>query len=140
MYINENALYYENISLLNRKNNFKYNYTTNTHIKSTIKGNLSVNYWKKADNPHSSKLNITSCDSNGKIIPFDSVHNKQPDFSNARLKHFYYKSFEEYCIKLKRGNVGRGKEENKEIIYNNYKRLYFGNINNTKKMNIIHNI
>ena len=61
---NEN-LYYENKSLFERMNQINYDDIANKHIKSTVKGKLSVNYWENAANPHTSNLNILSCSSSG---------------------------------------------------------------------------
>lgn len=88
LYYNKNNLYYSNIPLQKRITQFNYEELRNKHIKSTVKGNLSVNYWKKAGNPHSSLLNITSCSSSGKITKFDSPFIFPPDYTNAKLKHY----------------------------------------------------
>ena len=61
MYKNDHILYFEDKPLQQRIKTFKYNDTSNKHIKSTIKGNLSINYWKSAPTPHSPSLNIISC-------------------------------------------------------------------------------
>ena len=139
MYRN-NILYYENKSLHERMRTFNYNDSDNKHVKSTVKGNLSVNYWEKSWNPHTSTLNVISCSSSGKIIQFDSPFNYPPDFLNAKLKHYYYKSFEEYCLKKKRGRADLSKMVNNEEIKNIYNRLYMENINDKEKMIIINKI
>ena len=136
---NEN-LYYENKSLIERMNQINYDDISNKHIKSTVKGKLSVNYWENAINPHTSNLNIFSCSSSGKKIQSDSPFNYPPDFENAKLKHYQYKSFEEYCLKIKRGVGDSPKEISKEFVKQNYKRLYLENINNEEKLRIINNI
>ena len=76
---NENSLYYENKPLQKRITKFDYDNMSNRHIKSTVRGNLQENYWKKIGNPHTSLLNYTSCSSSGKIIKFDSPVNNPPD-------------------------------------------------------------
>ena len=76
-------------------------FSENIHIKSTVRGNLSVNYWLNLKNSHSSTLNVTTCSSSGKIIKYDSPFNYPPNCKNARLNHYYYKSFEEFCLKTK---------------------------------------
>ena len=136
---NEN-LYYENKSLVERMNQINYDDIANKHIKSTVKGKLSVNYWENAINPHTSNINILSCSSSGKKIPFDSPFNYPPDFENAKLKHYQYKSFEEYCLKIKRGVGDSPKDLSKEFVKQNYKRLYLENKNNEEKLRIINNI
>lgn len=99
-YFNDSdVLYYENISYQERFKNF----TENKHIKSTVRGNLTYNYWSRATNTHSSLNNFSACSSSGQIIDSKSYFNEPPDTKNARLKHYHKKSFEEYCIKVKRG-------------------------------------
>lgn len=128
-------LYYVNKPLRKRFNNS--NASENYHIKSTVRGNLPSNYWENMKNPHTSQLNITSCSTSGKIIESNSPFNKPPDYSNAKLIHYHYKSFEEYCLKIKRGKADRKKYNNDKIILRNYKILYLSNKNNIEKLKII---
>ena len=140
MSINDNILYLENKPLQQRIKTFKYDHPSNKHIKSTVKGNLPVNYWEIAYNSHTSSLNITSCSSSGKIISSDSPFNQPPDFTNAKLKHYYYKSFEEFCIKLKRGKADVTKNINDQNSLNLYNKIYSENKNNVEKLKIIDKI
>ena len=139
-YYDKNTLFYENKPIQDRIKKIVSNNTLNRHIKSTVRGNLSTNYWKKMINPHTSKLNYTSCSSSGKIIKFDSPYNNPPDYTNAKLKHYSIKSFEEYCYKLKRGRSDYTQFANNKLIKNSYKQLISENIKNIKKINIIHKI
>ena len=136
----ENKLYYENKSLQERFKIFNYKQIVNKHIKSTVRGNLPVNYWKSAPNPHSSDLNVISCSSSGKKISFDSPFNYPPDYTNAKLKHYSYKSFEEICWKLNKGKADFPKIQNDIIIKNNFKRLYIENKHNIEKLKILYKI
>ena len=61
VYKNYNSLYYENKPLQERIKTFSYNYIENIHIKSTVKGNLYLNYWETISNPHTSNLKIYTC-------------------------------------------------------------------------------
>ena len=137
IYFNDLILYYENKPLQQRIKTFKHDNSFNKHIKSTVKGNLSVNYWEKLDNPHTSTLNVSSCSSSGKIIKYDSPYNSPPDYTNAKLKHYIYKSFEEWCIKIKRGKCDYPKEVSEKIMFERYKSLYYQNKNNSEKIKII---
>ena len=132
-----NKLYYENKSLSERFKNFDYKSGANIHIKSTVKGNLPINYWKYVLNPHTSSLNITTCSSSGKIISFSSPFNQPPDFTNAKLKHYYFKSFEEFCIKHKRGKAPNTKEQNSKFIASSFKNFYLNNRKNPEKLKIV---
>ena len=136
----QNKLYYENKPLQERFKIFNYEQIVNKHIKSTVRGNLPVNYWKSAPNPHSSDLNIISCSSSGKKISFDSPFNYPPDYTNAKLKHYSYKSFEEICWKLKKGKADSTKIQNDIIIKNDFKRLYIENKHNTEKLKILYKV
>lgn len=70
-YINvNNSLYYENKPLKKRMTKPLFDLKINRHIKSTVRGNLSHNYWKYANNPHTSINNFTTCSSSGRIITF----------------------------------------------------------------------
>ena len=63
-YTNYNGLYYDRKPLEKRLTERK----TCKAIKSTVRGNLPINYWSKMDNPHSSINNFIACSSSGKII------------------------------------------------------------------------
>ena len=93
IYNNNNSLYYQKKNIQERVKYPEYNNPGNIHIKSTVRGNLTINYWKRMGNPHSSSLNYSSCSSSGKNIRFDSFLNNPPDYTNAKLRHYYYKSF-----------------------------------------------
>ena len=128
-----NILYYENKPLSKRLKSF----SPNIHIKSTVRGNLSTNYWERLNNPHTSLLNITTCSSSGKLISYLSPFNDPPEITNAILKHYYYKSFEEFCIKQKRGKGDRQKQDNKLFVESSFKNFYLSNKNNTEKLKIV---
>ena len=140
LYVNNNSLYYENKSIEKRIRNSRYNGSEDFHIKSTVRGKLKVNYWVNIQNPHSSHLNVTSCSSSGKLISFYSPFNNPPDLTNAKLSHYQFKSFEEYILKLKRGNADLPKNLNDELINKRYKFLKTQYKDNKEKMEIIKKI
>lgn len=131
IYQNNNILYREDKPLNERRFEMKI---PNKHIKSTVRGNLTKNYWINALNPHSS-LNITSCSGSGKIINSDSPFNNPPDISQAFIKHYQIKSFEELCLKLKRGRADTIVNLTERI-----KKFYEQNKNCTEKMKIMKKI
>ena len=139
IYLNNKNLYYKNNSIQERIITSGNKGSSNIHIKSTVKGNLSVNYWEHLSNPHTSVLNITCCSSSGKIVKFDSPFNIPPDLVNAQLNHYHYKSFEEYCLKIKRGIADIPKNISNERVKQKYKLLYSENKNNEEKLKIINN-
>ena len=140
IYEDSNLLYYEKKPLQERIKIPCYNNSANMHIKSTVKGNLPINYWEGTKNPHSSQLKYKSCSSSGKKISYDSPFNQPPDYTNAKLKHYNIKSFEEYCLKIKRGRSDFVDEKNSQIIEESKKILLFQIHNNTEKMKIYNKI
>ena len=97
-----NSLYYENKPLQIR---IREKIRISRVIKSTVRGKLPINYWSIMLDPHTSLNKYVSCSSSGKIIDYKSSLNDPPDVKFAYLKHYHYKSFEEYCYKLKRGKA-----------------------------------
>lgn len=140
IYFDKNILYYENKPVQERIRKYNYNDPSNIHIKSTVRGNLSKNYWEKMLTPHSSELKFTSCSSSGKKIKYDSPYNIPPDYTNAFLKHYKNKSFEEYCYKLKRGRADVNKTLSKVKFNNAYKYLLLKSKGNIEKSKIIYKI
>ena len=132
IYIN-NDLFYENKPLQNKT---YYKIIPDKHIKSTVRGNLPMNYWHKIGNPHSSDRKIITCSCSGKIIDYESPFNIPPDTSYAILKHYRYKSFEEYCFKIKRGRADINNEELEKLI----NEFYIKNKENKDKLKIMKKI
>ena len=139
-YFDKNILYYENEPLQKRIAKFVIDDYLNSHIKSTVRGNLYKNYWEKLGNPHTSELNFLSCSSSGKKIKYNSPYIFPPDYTNAILKHYSKKSFEEYCIKLKRGRADVKNDTKYQFINNSYQNLILKNKYNSEKLKIINRI
>ena len=102
-YSDNELLYYNNNPVQKRFLAPLINHTNNKYIKSTVRGRLSINYWKNGNNPHSGKIKYKTCNSNGEIINYKSIKNKHINFTFAALKHYSTKSVEEYYYKVKRG-------------------------------------
>jgi L-rhamnose mutarotase len=102
IYGNKTSLYYENKPLEQR---FTTRIKISKCIKSCVRGNLPINYWSRSRNPHTSLNKFISCSSSGKIANYSSSIYSPPDIKFAYLKHYHDKSFEEFCIKIKRGNA-----------------------------------
>lgn len=136
-YTNNNSLYYENKPLQKRVNIPIYNLSLNQHIKSTVKGNLSKNFWSLANNPHTSLINFTTCSSSGRIINFSSPLINPPDYKYAYIKHYQNKSFEEYCLKIKRGRPVPQFDEYRNL---KIKLLFYDNKNNSEKLHILRKV
>ena len=134
LFTSNNSLYFEDKPLEERVNIPLLYSKNNKHIKSTVRGKLKENYWSKAKNPHTSKLKITACSSSGKIVKYKSPYIDPPDLKFAFLKHHQNKSFEEYCLKIK-----RGRPITKFIRYREYMkiRLFKESKNSPEKLNIL---
>ena len=107
LYSDNELISYKNIAIQNRFLTPLYNSSLNIHIKSTVRGKLTLNYWKNALNPHTTIYSYKSCSSSGKIIPHNSPFNFPPDYQNAILKHYKTKTIDEYLVKLKRGRADK---------------------------------
>ena len=128
---NNETLYYEDKPLQIRFDKAFYNLTSNMHIKSTVRGGNNKNYWSKWTNPHSSLIKFRSCSSSGEFVNSQTPFIDPPDYKYAFIKHYYKKSFEEFCIKIKRGWPDL---TDKDYIKN---ILIKENSNNTVKIEII---
>ena len=137
---NKEALFYEDKPLQKRIKTPNLNYSVNRHIKSTVRGNLSENYWLKMGTPHTSSNKFISCSSSGKIIKGDSPFNEPPEYFEAYLKHYFYKSFEEFCIKIMRGKCDHSIDKSYLIKLKIIKNIYLENKNNKDKLFIMKKI
>ena len=100
---NKEIFHFKNETLQKRFKKQMFNENANIHIKSTVRGNLKRNFWRRWENSHSSIDTFKSCSSSGKRVSGKTAFVNPPDYKYAFLKHYYYKSFEEFCLKLKRG-------------------------------------
>ena len=66
LYSDDDKLHYENKPIQKRFKTPLYDNILNNHVKSTVRGNLSTNYWVKATNPHSGINNYNCFSSSGK--------------------------------------------------------------------------
>ena len=104
-YSDNELLYYDNRPVQERFTTPLYNHSNNSVVKSTVRGGLKINYWKKSYCSHTSSMKYISCNSEGKIIDYFSFINIPVNYKYAALKHYYTKSVEEYCHKTKRGEA-----------------------------------
>jgi len=105
LFSDDNKLYYENKSIQKRFKRPLFNNSLNKHVKSTIRGNLSSNYWKGAQNPHSGVNNYNCCTPSGNQISKISPYNEPYDFKYGYLKHYRTKTIEEYIKKMRKGRA-----------------------------------
>ena len=132
-----NTVFYDKKPLNERFMTSDYEKGGNKHIKSIVRGNLNVNYWKNAPDPHSSKFGFYSCNPSGKRIMNTSPFNFPPDLKGLILRHYHSKSIEEYIWKIKRGRPDI-REDKTESYFINKLNDFFNENNKTKqKLEII---
>jgi len=132
MYSDNDLLYYENKPLAERFNTSLINDLSNNAIKSTARGKLLVNYWKKSGNPHTALTKYKNCNSAGERVSVDCYHVVPPHLEYAYIKHYAVKTLEEYCNKIKRGYPDQ------VVVYNdktmkNYFDYFFKRAKKTKE-------
>lgn len=95
-FTDNNNLYYEN-KTLERRFTEKYLGVKTYFGKSIIRGNISC---INITNVHYLTKNIQPCNGFGKISKKFSI-----DYKYYYIKHFSFKSTEEYCVKINKGNA-----------------------------------
>ncbi len=105
-------------------------------IKSTVRGNLKINYWENINNPHSSNNDYIACSSSGKIVDSKNFFVIPPDYELAHLKHYATKTIEEYCLKIKRGRSDIKLLLNNETLISKFN--YFFSTNNKTKEKVFY--
>ena len=110
-YGDNDLVYYDNRTLVERFTTPKYTYKLNRFVKSIARGNLTQATFSRKDSPHQLNQNLRICNSIGKRPKYymDSVY--PPIYKYAYLKHFRTKTAEEYIDKIKRGNNGNIQED-----------------------------
>ena len=103
-YSDNELLYYDNRSLVERFTKALYRHPSNKWLKVTVRGSLPTNYWSVQCTPHTSHSKYPSCNSAGTPMRYGSGA-KKPNFAYARMRHYYTKSTEEYLIKSSRGSA-----------------------------------
>ena len=138
IYSDNNLIHYEKKPITKRFTSPNFNIRYNIHIKSTIRGNLKINYWENTKDPHTSQNIFNTCSSSGSIIKYNSPFNDPPDYKNAILKHYHTKTIEEFCNKIKRGRATTKLDLGiKEILFR--LKIFFSINSKTKeKIKIIH--
>ena len=105
MYKNEDLLYYDNRSLQERFKTPTYFKTQVRTVKSIIRNDSRRNPWLIFV-PHEPAKGLNSCNSIGEYSPFSGGMIYPPILSYCYLKHYNYKSVEEYGLKIKKGFDG----------------------------------
>ena len=120
MYKNEDLLYYD-------KRPLKERFTTPTYVKEDVRTVKSIvrndsrrNPWVRNSAPHEPARGLYTCDSLGNYSPYHHGSLYPPILSYVYLKHYHYKSVEEYARRIKIGRFNGTKFDiNKKI------KMYF---------------
>ena len=99
------------------------------HVKTTMRGKLDYNKFKRNDNPHSVYSNIKACTSSGKVTDWN-YYIWPPDLKYASLNHYVTKTVREYFEKRYRE---RGERNNMGERYQRYCFNFFFTINKKTK-------
>ena len=137
MYTDNDLVYYENKPLKERFTSYDANFYRNEHIKSTVRGHLKKNYWRKMHNPHTSILHYTCCNALGEVIGYDAYFNTPPNYDIAYIKHYWGKTIEEYCLKIKRGYPDHKVVFTKELLNDRFKSFFELNKKTKEKLDYI---
>jgi len=130
VYSDNDLLHYENKPLQERFTSKSDFYLENRHIKSIVRGNLTVNYWKVAETVHSTTLYFPACTSSGKLTISRSFKTT-PDYGNAFLKHYLTKTIEEFIEKIKKGSAYIKFDYNTKFYHKRFQ--YFFKVNRKTK-------
>lgn len=103
MYINDDLLYYDNRPLEERFQTPTYVKENVRTVKSIVRNDSRRNPWIRNSGPHEPTRGLYSCDSLGRYSPYHSGTIYPPILSYCYLKHYHYKSVEEYVFKIKKG-------------------------------------
>ena len=103
MYINDDLLYYDNRPLQERFPTPTYVKENVRTVKSIVRSDSRRNPWIRNSAPHEPAPGLYSCDSLGNYSPYNSGTIYPPILSYCYLKHYHYKSVEEYVFKIKKG-------------------------------------
>jgi len=112
IYSDNNLLYYDNRSVIQRFTSPCYKNRENRLVKSIIRGNLNKRVFYPFSSNHVPHKRLLICNSMGKRLKhYSGYYLKPPLLKNAYLMHYNTKTAEEYIQKIKRGS-------NQNIVYN----------------------
>ena len=102
MYTDNDLIYYDNRTLLERFTTPIYNDHANIFVKSIVRGDLNKTIFYPKRSSHVPLPNLEICDSVGTIIKnYDRFAIKHPVHKYGFIKHFKVKSVEEFVNKTK---------------------------------------
>lgn len=145
MHTDNNLLYYDNRTLIERFPEKKYKskgkiLRVSNFVKSILKGRINV----KLVNIHNINDKLIGCDGFGRIKEIKGIKTDQPDYHYYYIDHYWSKSTEEFVNKLMKGDVIYGSNHKKNILnkidiyfnYNNITEERINYIENKTKYNL----
>ena len=103
-YTDNDLIYYDNRTLLERFTKPNYKCKINMFVKSIVKGGLNKTIYYSNTSNHVPDKNLSICDSMGRLVTkYNNYSVFPPVFNYGFIKHFSTKSAEEYVQKIKRG-------------------------------------
>ena len=106
MYDDNNLVYYDNRTTLERFPNPLYNHGANGYVKSIVRGHLNKTVFRANRSHHCPYKEVKTCDSMGNIRNNLKDAINPPLFKYAYLMHFNTRTAEEFIRKIKRGYPG----------------------------------
>ena len=102
LYNDNNLIYYDNKTTVERFSNPLFNYHANVYVKPILRGNLNKEVFKVNNTHYIPNKEIITCDSMGNIRNglIDGIN--PPLFKYAYLMHFNTRTAEEFVQKIKR--------------------------------------
>ena len=109
IYSNDDLLYYDNRTLKERFPNPTYVKEDVRTVKSIVRNNSRRNPWLYNSAPHEPAKGLRTCNSIGNYSPYNGGTIYPPIISYCYLKHYHYKTIEEFVYKIKKGLYNGGK-------------------------------
>ena len=106
----------------------------NTVTKVIIRGNLENYSLRKNYGPHELFYSNRSCDSNGKIRL--GVHVNPPEYKTSILNHYFTKTINEFCRKIKRGHAYYNLTYDNKLFFRTFNMFFRYNKKTKEKIDI----
>ena len=121
IYTDNDLIYYDNRTLLERFPVPKYNLIDNTIVKSIVRGGLNKTIFYPKKSNHVPDANLKICNSIGTILTrYNPFSVSPPIYKYGALKHFTTKTAEEYANKTRRGgnrNIAYKPEDRVKLFF-----------------------
>ena len=141
LYNDNDLIYYENKPCIERfTQQVDINNDLNNIVKSIVKTNIENLNWYYAHVPYSNYeiFTLNYCDNNFNKIEFENILSMRHKYDDtlAYIKHFIYKTIDEFGYKLTKGGSHSNNEEINEFRINNFFNI---NKKTIKKETILNN-